>query len=648
MEDQGKRLLLAVAVAFAIMLLWNVFFPPAVPDKKAEDGRAQPAEVAPQGGAGGQAGTPAPPAAEVPAGSVAAKPPTGGAAAAARGPEQTFVLEGRDVRARFSSWGGVLTAWELLGPQFHQPQHPDRPEDLVRMSDVGHRPFAITFSDGSTHAVPAQADWRGEKKSGSELVFAWQSDDLSVEKRYRLHPEDYLLELDVTVEVKRGSAKQGLVVSLFSYQDPNRKKGGFLSRQVHEWTAACDVGGDVGRWDVKAVGEKVHDERGAVDWGGFLHSYFAFVMAPRVDAANLACRAYPVPNVAGGMGLDIAFPLAQLEAGPSGRLQTGLIAYLGPNYLEKLQAVPAIVGVSPGFEKAVDLGFWGVIVGPLLWLLNWFHDLIGSWGIAIILLTMTVKLATLYWTHKSMKSMKEMARLRPQLDKIRDKYKEDRQKQQVETMNLFKAHGVNPLAGCLPMLLQMPIWLALYKGLSVAAHLYQAKFLWLADLTAPDPYFILPVFMTGAMLLQGRLTPTTGTGMQQKMLQYGMPGMFGVMSLFFASGLALYIATNTMLSLLHHLYMKRSAGGPDPAAKAKVVAGPSVSGRKSAEEGERAVAEAVTAPAARAGADSEDDAGDKSAAAVEAVRNGQRPRSPNRGNRPGRRGGRRKRSSRSS
>ncbi len=166
------------------------------------------------------------------------------------------------------------------------------------------------------------------------------------------------------------------------------------------------------------------------------------------------------------------------------------------------------------------------------------------------MLTIIVKLATLYWTHKSMKSMKEMAKLRPQLDKLRDKYKDDRQKQQVETMNLFKAHGVNPLAGCLPMLLQMPIWFALYRALSVAAQLYQAPFLWLTDLTAPDPYFILPVFMTATMLLQSRLTPTTATGMQQKMLTYGMPLMFGVMGFFFPAGLSLYISTNTVLTLL--------------------------------------------------------------------------------------------------
>jgi YidC/Oxa1 family membrane protein insertase len=190
-----------------------------------------------------------------------------------------------------------------------------------------------------------------------------------------------------------------------------------------------------------------------------------------------------------------------------------------------------------------------------------------NWGIAIILLTIVVKLATLYWTHKSMVSMKRMAKLKPQLEKIKEKYKDDRQRQQAETMNLFKANNVNPMAGCLPMLLQMPVWFALYRSLSVAAELYQAKFLWLDDLTAADPYFILPVFMTAMMLVQGRLQPQTAAGGQQKFLTYGMPAIFGVMSLFFPAGLTLYISTNSLLTLGHHFYLRRADKRAAPLAR---------------------------------------------------------------------------------
>jgi len=632
MEDQGKRLLLAVAVAFAIMLLWNFLFPTEPPEKKPEENRQRPAEVA-QPAPGGQPST----APGAPGQAGASKP---------RGAEQVTVFEFTGVRAEFTSWGGALKSWKLLGDQFHEPGRKDVAEDMVRLADANRRPFTVSFSDGSTHSIPADAEWKGEKKSDREMLFTWQSDDLSVEKRYRLHPEDYVVELDVAIEARRGSAKQGLVVALFSQQDPETKQEAGWTTQAREWTAACYVDEELASWSASTLGERPREERGAVGWIGFLHSYFVFAAAPLSDATSLGCKAHGVASAPGGMGVDLVYPLASVEAGASGRLEHRLVAYLGPKYLEKLEAVAAIVGattVAPGFEKAVDLGFWGFLAGPMLWLLERFYAMAGSWGIAIILLTVLVKLATLYWTHKSMKSMKEMAKLRPQLDKLKEKYKDDRQKQQVETMNLFKAHGVNPLAGCLPLLLQMPIWFALYRALSVAAELYQARFLWLSDLTAPDPYFILPIFMTGAMLLQSRLTPTTATGAQQMMLSYGMPLMFGIMGFFFPAGLSLYISTNTVLTLLHHLYMRRSSEDTGPAkAEVKPPTAPAVSGRKGAVT--------VTAPARPDAEVGEADESEASAAGdgKDAMRNGQRPRGPNRGNRPGKRGGRRKRSSRSS
>ncbi|HKE16337.1 MAG TPA: membrane protein insertase YidC [Kofleriaceae bacterium] len=637
MEDQGKRLMIAVVAALAIMLLWNFFFPQAKPPEQKPPAAQTPAAQTTPGTPAPAAGTPAAPGA--PAGAPGTAP--AGTTAKPRGPEQVIGFDYPGMRAEFSSWGGVLRSWKLLGSQFHEPGKAGVPEDLVRLADSNHRPFTLSFTDGSTHSIPAGAEWRGEKRSDHEVVFTWQSDDLSVEKRYRIHPEDYVLELDVAVQLQRGSAKQGLVMSLFSQQDPKTRQKGKWSQQPREWTASCDVGDDVSHWSADAVASQVRGERGHVSWGGFVHSYFVFAAGPIGGGDNLECKAYGVNTAPGGMGVDLVFPLTTLEAGSGGRIAQRFIAYLGPKYLQKLEAVAGLAGGgegAPAFEKSVTLGIWGFIAGPLLWLLGRFYAFAGSWGIAIILLTILVKLATLYWTHKSMKSMKEMARLRPQLDKLREKFKDDRQKQQVETMALFKAHGVNPLSGCLPLLLQMPIWFALYRALAVAAELYQAPFLWLGDLTAPDPYFILPVFMTGAMLLQSRLTPSTATGMQQKMLSYGMPIMFGVMGFFFPAGLSLYISTNTSLTLLHHLYMRRtdaSRAQAKPGAQAEESAAsgskPAVSdadGEGAADGGERDVESGKPGPSG--------------------TRNGQRSRGQGRGKGPGRRGGRRKRSSRSS
>jgi YidC/Oxa1 family membrane protein insertase len=359
--------------------------------------------------------------------------------------------------------------------------------------------------------------------------------------------------------VIKGPAKETPVVTLYSFQDPKGgKKGKGWTRMPREWKSACNVDDDLSTWSAKSVAERDRSERGELTWAGFIHSYFLAAAAPRgASELSLDCHAHKAGSVDGGMAVDLGWPPKDLSENNTLRGQAQLVAYLGPKYLDKLESIAGVVQFNPKFDKAVDLGIWGFIAGPLLWILRHLYALVGSWGIAIILLTLLVKAATLYWTHKSMKSMRAMAKLRPKLDEIRKKHENDKQKQQVETMNLFKAHGVNPLAGCLPILLQMPIWFALYRSLSVAAELYQAKFMWFDDLTAPDPYYVLPVFMTVTMLLQSKLTPQTATGMQQKILSYGMPLMFGGFSLFFPAGLTLYISTNTVLTLLHHLYMRR-------------------------------------------------------------------------------------------
>jgi YidC/Oxa1 family membrane protein insertase len=236
-------------------------------------------------------------------------------------------------------------------------------------------------------------------------------------------------------------------------------------------------------------------------------------------------------------------------------------------------------------KSVIDLGWFAFIARPMLWLLNWFYNVFGNWGVAIILLTVLVKLATLYWTTKSMRSMKAMAALKPEMEAIQKRYPDDRQKQQQAQMALFKQHGVSPLAGCLPMLLQMPIWIALYRMLSSAGELHQAAFIpgWLDDLTVPDPYYILPITLTGMMFLQSKLQPATGDSMQQKILMYGMPLMFGGMSLFFPSGLTVYIFTNTVLGILHSVWMNRTTPAHQAAMRAKVTAAAAAAAAKEAE-----------------------------------------------------------------
>jgi len=239
-----------------------------------------------------------------------------------------------------------------------------------------------------------------------------------------------------------------------------------------------------------------------------------------------------------------------------------MVAYLGPKNYYQLRDADDTAGFHTGFKSTIDLGWFAFIGRPLMWLLFKFQSVVVNWGIAIMLLTFLVKGLTLYWTTKSMRSMKQMAALAPQMKALQERYAGDRQRIQAETMALYKQHNVNPIAGCLPILLQMPIWLALYRMLSSTGELYQQPFIpgWINDLTAADPTHVLPVVLMITMFLQARLQPASpdpSQKMQQNMMKYGLPLMFGVMSFFFPAGLALYILTNTCLSALHSIWMNK-------------------------------------------------------------------------------------------
>ena len=246
--------------------------------------------------------------------------------------------------------------------------------------------------------------------------------------------------------------------------------------------------------------------------------------------------------------------------------QREVVAYFGPKNYDLLDHADAVAGFATGFKDTIDfghlpgLGLSLAFIGkPLLWLLGKLNGVVGNWGVAIILLTVIVKLLTLFWTTRSMRSMKAMAAVSPQVQEIQKKYGDDKQRAQMETMALYKTHGIRPLAGCAPMFLQIPIWSALYIMLQASGELYQQPFIpgWIGDLTNTDPYYVLPVALFVTMFAQARLTPQNANQPGQKMMQYGMPVMFGIMSFWFPSGLTLYIFTNTVLSSLHSLWMNK-------------------------------------------------------------------------------------------
>jgi YidC/Oxa1 family membrane protein insertase len=622
MEDQGKRLMLAVVIAFAIMMAWTYFFPTEPTPPEGE----QATQTTP-----GQPGTPEPPkpTARTDGGAPAPTAPgptpgvteIGAPRAGERGPERLETFEFDSFRAVFTNYGAALKSWELKGEKYRVEEGGTPHQlDLVRTRDEGMLPFRIGFEGGAL--VPEQTEWQVERKSDTEVAFTWSYVDekgtrlFDLVKTYRLYPRDYLVELTVSVKnLAADSQNLSLILSLFGHQDPAASSGrGWMGNVDTSWKTACYIGDELEVAGLKELDEGPRQRIGNVHWAGLTQSYFLMAASPALeDKAQATCRLTLVPQQSGVLRADIVFPPVKLSAGDPA-LSESVTAYLGPKSLDELEAVAGKIGRDPAFGAAIDLGWFGFLARPLLWLLQFFYSVVGNWGLSIVLLTVVVKLATLYWTTKSMRSMKQMAKLKPKIEAIQKKYPEDRQRQQVEMMNLYKAHGVNPMAGCLPMLLQMPIWFALYRMLMTAGELYRAPLIpgWINDLTATDPFYILPIVLVGMMFLQAKLSPTTADSAQQKIMMYGLPLTFGFFSFFLPSGLTLYILTNTVLTTLHQLWMNRT----DPAQPAKSEAADSAkkaAGNESARAERRTVAATPRARSAEAAPASEEGEAETSA-----------------------------------
>ena len=562
MEDQGKRIVLFVVIAGAIFLGWQILFPPPKATKKpaptATDTTAvQSPTWAPAGG------TATPP----PAGGTATPPPAGGTATPPPAitpevpvAEETLDLASPRLRLTLSNIGAGIKRVHRLD----DPIKGGRVDDDLFVSTKPGIGLATTAFVSSTYPLAATAAWTGQKLSETKAQYTYAKDGLTATKVYELLPDDWMVKITLDVTVA-GAATQRLAVSMYAMAP---EVAGQRKWPKIPW-AKCDVAGSIYGTNPKKLNNTAQTRSGQVRFFGAATPYFMFGLAPKPSGnRTYDCNVYPVPGMAAAAQIDLVYAEIKLPAGES--MHEELFGYLGPSYLDRFEHADSVAGYKTGFRDTVSFGWFGFISRPLLWLLRHIFALVGNWGIAIILLTVLVKLATLYWTTKSMRSMKAMAALKPEMEALQKKYADDKQKLQEAQMALFKRHGVNPLAGCLPMLLQMPIWMGLYRMLSHAGELHQAVFIpgWLDDLTLRDPYYILPVSLMGLMFAQSKLQPATGDSAQQKMLTYGMPLMFGVMGLWFPAGLTVYITTNTILGIAHTLYMKRSTPAPKAPVKA--------------------------------------------------------------------------------
>jgi YidC/Oxa1 family membrane protein insertase len=294
-------------------------------------------------------------------------------------------------------------------------------------------------------------------------------------------------------------------------------------------------------------GKAQHTKNSEDGWIAILQHYFFSAWLPR---SGMPREFYTRRLEDGLYSAGVIVPVGAVATGASATLTVPL--YAGPEEQEKLAAI------APGLDLTIDYGWLTVIAVPLFWVLAWLNQWVGNWGVAIILLTVIIKLLFYPLSAASYRSMAKMRVLAPKLQKLKDQFGEDRQRMQQAMMELYKTEKINPLGGCMPIVVQIPVFIALYWVLLASVELRHAPFmLWIDDLAAPDPWFILPILMAVTMFVQTWLNPAPPDPVQAKVMKI-MPIVFSVFFFFFPAGLVLYWLVNNVLSIAQQWQITRT------------------------------------------------------------------------------------------
>ena len=400
------------------------------------------------------------------------------------------------------------------------------------------------FEDGALVYAVQGSDLKLTGDAKATLVFQGQSSDGAViTKTLTFSGANYAIGLEVGVKSADGAALVPEVLltdksdhSVANHDAPFEGYLALVDNKIKREPAAEAIKG--------------HEFSGEVSWAGFGHTYFFIALVPDNGAQHkISVR-------------QAGAALVAAVAGPAGNGRYTL--FVGPKELGLLQSV------GKGIERSIDFGYFGFVSIPFLYVLHFFHRFTASYGLDIIILTVLIKLLLWPLTHKSMVSMKAMGKLAPQMEKLKEKFAGDKEKLNREIMELYKRNGVNPLGGCLPMLLQFPVFIGLYNALSTPIELRHAPFLWIKDLSRPDwqslPFTvgdwhlgipILTILMGASMFLQQWMTPSAGDPNQRKMMML-MPLMFTFMFVSFPAGLTVYWLVNNVLSIVQQYWINRA------------------------------------------------------------------------------------------
>ena len=562
-SEHNQRILRAAILSIVVMIAWTYLFPQQPQKRK----QAKPAETAQTETSSSATG-----AALAAATNVAAKTST--KAVRPIVPEQVEKFSGAVKTGdeeipyvlHLTNVGGGIDLFEL--PSFKERDEDNLPtEEPIRLAtsssedvDLRGQMAGIQFLEGTTFRFPLRPVYEVKRPRENQVVYTYQTEEgVEIERVYDVSPDSFEVEMAVTIrnnskQAQRHVMEIGTAQSLTAVM----KEGGMMFMPPPDHlNGACYTDGSVERSAQAELVDESENFKDSVKWVGMDRQYFLSAIINR-DDSSAECRLT-------GKGDEARASLVLSEATlrPGEQKRHKFTAYLGakkPNLLTRTEAQ---------LEASVDYTIMGlnlaILCEGLLALLAFIYGLSGSWGIAILGLTVMVKLTLFPLNQRSGRSMRAMSKLKPQIDALKEKYPEDRQRQSEEMMKLYRENNVSPASGCVPMLVQMPIWFALYRALWVSIDLYQESFLWIPDLTSRDPYWILPILLVIVMFLQQKMTPTTMDAAQQKMMMYFMPLMFGAMMMALPAGLCFYIFVNTVLTIVQQHFINKD-GGVAPAA----------------------------------------------------------------------------------
>lgn len=455
-------------------------------------------------------------------------------------------------RAEISTIGGDIYRIELL--KHFDTADKDKPFVLFQHDDA-HTYMAQSGLLGQ--GLPTHNSKFSSKSSLYELsegkdsievrLISLVSDGAKVAKVFVFHKNSYLI--DVNYEIDNTSAKKLDSSAYFQLvRDDIEPAGGTKFVPTYTGPAVYTEKDKFQKIDFSSIEKKKAKLPAVADngWAGMLQHYFVSAWIPQNNSQR-EFYAKQLENKTYSVGLVL--PVATIEPGKSGKISVPL--YVGP-------AQSNLDDVAPGLGLTVDYGFLTIIAKPIFWLLTAIHGFVLNWGLAIIILTILIKLAFFPLSAASYRSMAKMRVVAPKLAKIKEQFSDDRERLNRAMMDLYKVEKINPLGGCLPVLIQIPVFISLYWAILSSVEMRYAPFIgWITDLSRPDPYYILPVIMGVSMLIQSKLNPTPPDPMQAKLMQI-MPIAFSIVFFWFPVGLVLYSVVNNVLSIAQQWYITRN------------------------------------------------------------------------------------------